>query len=93
MPRLRDLVDCRALGLRVLSGEEQLERKVRWVHVTELADPSAYLREDELVLTNGLTRTGVLTRRSPPQRPASRTRAVSYRDSAILRCVLWQPTR
>ena len=38
----------------MLWGAERLEREVRWVHVTELADPRPYVREDELVLTNGV---------------------------------------
>lgn len=31
-----------------------LDAEFLWVHNTELADPSTYVREDELVLTNGL---------------------------------------
>jgi hypothetical protein len=54
MTRLRDLVDRSALGLRVLWGADRLEQDVRWVHVTELADPRPYVRDAELVLTNGV---------------------------------------
>jgi purine catabolism regulator len=54
MTQLRDLVARSELGLRVLWGAERLEREVRWVHVTELADPRPYIRDDELVLTNGV---------------------------------------
>src|ERR671915_808115 len=54
MPVLRDLTERSELGLEVLTGHEQLDRDVRWVHITELPDPSPYLRERELVLTNGL---------------------------------------
>jgi purine catabolism regulatory family protein/PucR-like helix-turn-helix protein/diguanylate cyclase with GGDEF domain len=52
MPRLSDLVGRPELGIEVLCGA--LEHEVRWVHVTELPDPTPYLREAELVLTNGL---------------------------------------
>jgi purine catabolism regulator len=54
MPVLRELTERSELGLEVLTGHDQLEREVRWVHITELPDPSPYLRERELVLTNGL---------------------------------------
>ena len=52
MAQLSDLVARTELGLQVLGGD--LDREVRWVHVTELADPRPYVREDELVLTNGV---------------------------------------
>jgi purine catabolism regulator len=35
-------------GLRVLAAEAALDREVRWVHVSELADPTPYLRGAEL---------------------------------------------
>jgi hypothetical protein len=54
MAVLSELVARRELGLRVLWGAERLEREVRWVHVTELADPRPYVRDAELVLTNGV---------------------------------------
>jgi len=54
MPVLGDLVAREELGLQVCWGQERLDREVRWVHVTELADPTPYLRDAELVLTNGL---------------------------------------
>ncbi|MEV6171512.1 PucR family transcriptional regulator ligand-binding domain-containing protein [Streptomyces sp. NPDC051954] len=44
-----------AAGLpRVAAGEEQLDRTVRWVHVTELLDPASFLEGGELVLTTGM---------------------------------------
>src|SRR5919197_3400328 len=54
MLRIRDLVERTELGLVVLHGETLLDRQVRWVHVTELADPRPYVRGAELVLTNGV---------------------------------------
>jgi DNA-binding PucR family transcriptional regulator len=53
---LRGLLADPALELRLLvpGPEGALDAEVLWVHNTELADPSRYLRERELVLTNGL---------------------------------------
>ncbi|MFC9678649.1 PucR family transcriptional regulator [Streptomyces sp. NPDC056948] len=39
---------------RVLAGESQLSRSVRWVHVTELLNPADFLEGGELVLTTGM---------------------------------------
>lgn len=45
-----------SLGLRVLvpGPDGALDAPAAWVHNTELPDPSRYVRERELVLTNGL---------------------------------------
>jgi PucR family transcriptional regulator, purine catabolism regulatory protein len=53
---LRSLLADPALELRLLvpGPEGALDAEVVWVHNTELADPSRYVRERELVLTNGL---------------------------------------
>ncbi|MZD07544.1 PucR family transcriptional regulator, partial [Streptomyces sp. SID5785] len=57
--RLRALLDTDALGLRLLGGEEELDRSVRGVMTTDLRDPSRYLSGGELVLT------GLAWRRGP----------------------------
>ncbi|WP_372348092.1 PucR family transcriptional regulator [Streptomyces sp. KL116D] len=49
--RLRALLDTDALGLRLLGGEDELDRTVRGVMTTDLSDPSRYLTGGELVLT------------------------------------------
>ncbi|MEU1213059.1 PucR family transcriptional regulator [Streptomyces sp. NPDC005791] len=49
--RLRALLDTEALGLRLLGGEDELDRSVRGVMTTDLRDPSRYLAGGELVLT------------------------------------------
>ncbi|WP_127354534.1 PucR family transcriptional regulator [Actinacidiphila soli] len=49
--RLRALLDTDALGLRLLGGEDELDRAVRGVMTTDLRDPSRYLAGGELVLT------------------------------------------
>lgn len=57
--RLRALLDTDALGLRLLGGEDELDRTVRGVMTTDLRDPSRYLSGGELVLT------GLAWRRDP----------------------------
>lgn len=52
---LQDLVDDPELALSVVVDGD-LNRPIRWVHVTELADASPYLEGDELVLTAGVWR-------------------------------------
>ncbi len=42
------------LGLKLLSGEQSAQAQVRWVHSTELTDPTPWLRGGELLLTTGL---------------------------------------
>ncbi|MFI7133373.1 PucR family transcriptional regulator [Nonomuraea sp. NPDC050153] len=53
---LNALVGDATLELRVLipGPAGALDEPVAWVHNTELPDPSAYVQESELVLTNGL---------------------------------------
>ncbi|MEU5974871.1 PucR family transcriptional regulator ligand-binding domain-containing protein [Streptomyces sp. NPDC047315] len=57
--RLRALLENDALGLRLLGGEDELDRGVRGVMTTDLRDPSRYLSGGELVLT------GLAWRHSP----------------------------
>ncbi|MFJ9418901.1 PucR family transcriptional regulator [Streptomyces sp. NPDC101227] len=49
--RLRALLETDTLGLRLLGGEDELDRTVRGVMTTDLRDPSRYLSGGELVLT------------------------------------------
>ncbi|HWK24964.1 MAG TPA: PucR family transcriptional regulator ligand-binding domain-containing protein [Solirubrobacter sp.] len=44
----------RELDLEVAAGEAGLDRAVRWVHISELADPTPWLNGGELLLTTGL---------------------------------------
>ncbi len=46
------------LGLSLLSGQEAADRHVRWVHSTELADPTPWLKGGEVLLTTGIQLTG-----------------------------------
>src|SRR3990170_6087045 len=52
MLTLRTLVD--EMGLELASGEEAADAPVRWVHITELPDPTPWLSGGELLLTTGL---------------------------------------
>ncbi len=42
------------LGLTLVSGQESAHAHVRWVHSTELADPTPWLKGGELLLTTGM---------------------------------------
>ncbi|WP_436777708.1 PucR family transcriptional regulator [Yinghuangia sp. YIM S09857] len=53
-PTLEQLVRAPSLDLAVLAGERHLAREIRWVHTSELADPTPYLEGGELVLTTGM---------------------------------------
>lgn len=54
--RLRALLDAGMPGIRLLTGEDELDRGVRGVMTTDLKDPSRYLSGGELVLTGMLWR-------------------------------------
>ncbi|MEU4511996.1 PucR family transcriptional regulator [Nonomuraea wenchangensis] len=57
-PTLQTVV--RRMGLRPLAGGLPPDTVVRWVAVSELADPTPYLEGDELLLTTGLRLEGDL---------------------------------
>jgi purine catabolism regulator len=42
------------LGLKLVSGQESAQTHVRWVHSTELPDPTPWLKGGELLLTTGI---------------------------------------
>ncbi len=46
------------LGLNLVSGQEAAQAHVRWVHSTELLDPTPWLKGGELLLTTGIQLTG-----------------------------------
>lgn len=56
-PTLRALLDALRPGLAVPDGADDgtLDRTVSWTHITEMPDPSRYLRGGELVCTVGLS--------------------------------------
>jgi purine catabolism regulator len=53
MLTVRELL--RDLDIGVLAGEANLDAPVRWVHISELADPTPWLSGGELLLTTGLS--------------------------------------
>ncbi|MFC7644334.1 PucR family transcriptional regulator ligand-binding domain-containing protein [Streptosporangium lutulentum] len=53
-PTLRTVVRRLSHKLGVLSGQDALDRPVRWVAVSELEDPTPFLEGGELVLTTGM---------------------------------------
>ena len=68
MLALRDLI--RDLDIRLVAGEDGLDRAVRWVHISELADPTPWLSGGELLLTTGMNLTDAGSQRaSRPGQP------------------------
>lgn len=51
---LRDLHEDRSLGLRAACRSADLDRRISWVHASELRDPTPYLEGGELLLTTGV---------------------------------------
>jgi purine catabolism regulator len=60
------------LGLTLATGEESAQTNVRWVHSTELLDPTPWLRGGELLLTTGLQLMGPKPQREFVERLAER---------------------
>ncbi len=56
MLTVRDMVEV--TGVRVVAGAAGLDRPVRWVHISELSDPTPWLNGGELLLTTGMTVNG-----------------------------------
>jgi DNA-binding PucR family transcriptional regulator len=52
MLTVRGLVE--QMGLELAAGEEHADAPVRWVHISELLDPTPWLSGGELLLTTGL---------------------------------------
>ncbi len=50
-------------GLELASGEESAQAHVRWVHSTELLDPTPFLKGGELLLTTGIQLNGPKSQR------------------------------
>ncbi|WP_159940740.1 MULTISPECIES: PucR family transcriptional regulator [unclassified Nocardiopsis] len=53
-PTLGALTRTPGLRLRPLTGQDRLDRRVEWVAVSELEDPTPYLAGGELLLTTGV---------------------------------------
>ncbi len=50
---VRDILSVPGLALRQAAGEANVDRPVRWVHSSELEDPTPWLKGGELLLTTG----------------------------------------
>lgn len=51
---VRELVDLPRLKLAVVAGAKGLDNQIRWVHTSELTDPTQWLSGGELLLTTGM---------------------------------------
>ncbi|MFZ2112803.1 MAG: PucR family transcriptional regulator ligand-binding domain-containing protein [Solirubrobacteraceae bacterium] len=60
------------LDLTLATGEENAKASVRWVHSTELLDPTPWLRGGELLLTTGLQLSGAKPQREFVERLVER---------------------
>ncbi|HTA13219.1 MAG TPA: PucR family transcriptional regulator [Solirubrobacteraceae bacterium] len=58
------------LGLELVAGAESASSPVRWVHSTELPDPTPWLKGGELLLSTGLQLTGPKAQRALIERLA-----------------------
>jgi purine catabolism regulator len=56
----RLVADC---GLELAAGQEGAERPIRWVHISELEDPTPWLSGGELLLTTGIQLEGAALQR------------------------------
>jgi purine catabolism regulator len=54
------LADC---GLELVAGTDAEQRRIRWVHITELEDPTQWLSGGELLLTTGIQLSGAARQR------------------------------
>ena len=54
------VADC---GLELVAGADAAERPIRWVHISELEDPTQWLSGGELLLTTGIQLDGAARQR------------------------------
>src|SRR4029079_10597655 len=54
MLTVREIADLPGLGLELTAGSEGSGNPIRWVHVSELPDPTPWLEGGELLITTGL---------------------------------------
>ena len=53
MITVQDILEIPDLNLRLLAGTKSTSNPVRWVHITEVPDPTKWLKGGELLLTTG----------------------------------------
>ncbi len=49
-----DILAIPGMALRLVAGEGETDRPIRWVHVSELEDPTPWLKGGELLLSTGM---------------------------------------
>ncbi|MEP6972624.1 MAG: PucR family transcriptional regulator ligand-binding domain-containing protein [Actinomycetota bacterium] len=49
-----DILGVPGMALRLVAGAEETSAPIRWVHVSELEDPTPWLKGGELLLTTGM---------------------------------------
>ena len=54
MLTVRDIANLPGLGLELAAGAAGADNPIRWVHVSELPDPTPWLEGGELLITTGL---------------------------------------
>lgn len=92
-PTLRALLARADLALRLASDEavlppEALDTPLRWVHSSDLADPTPFLADDLLLLTTGtqfMAAPGGVAAPTPPVHPANTTPAPTTEDAYVAR--------
>jgi PucR family transcriptional regulator, purine catabolism regulatory protein len=52
--RIADILHTQGLALKLVGGRSGQRKTVRWVHVSELEDPTPWLKGGELLLTTGM---------------------------------------
>jgi purine catabolism regulator len=58
MITVQDILEIPELDLRLLAGHKSTSNPVRWVHITEVPDPTRWLKGGELLLTTGYSFVG-----------------------------------
>jgi purine catabolism regulator len=53
MITVQDILEIPELNLKLLAGGKSTSNPVRWVHITEVPDPTRWLKGGELLLTTG----------------------------------------
>ncbi|QRY77848.1 PucR family transcriptional regulator ligand-binding domain-containing protein [Pseudomonas sp. PDNC002] len=51
---IQDILDNASLRTRLLGGNQGAGRRLRWAHVCELADPTEWLGDGDLLMTTGI---------------------------------------
>jgi purine catabolism regulator len=58
MITVQDILEIPELDLRLLAGHKSSSNPVRWVHISEVPDPTRWLKGGELLLTTGYSFAG-----------------------------------